>query len=65
AFCEHLLAYGLGRELDLSDKPAVDRIVEKVMTRKGQFSSVVSEVATSYPFLHKTNQLAPPDENKP
>ncbi|MCS5539561.1 MAG: DUF1592 domain-containing protein, partial [Roseibacillus sp.] len=65
AFCEHLLAYALGRELDLSDKPAVDRIVEKVMTRKGQFSSVVSEVATSYPFLHKTNQLAPPDENKP
>ncbi|MEE2623546.1 MAG: DUF1588 domain-containing protein, partial [Verrucomicrobiota bacterium] len=65
AFCEHLLAYALGRELDLSDKPAVDRIVEKVMTKKGQFSSVVSEVATSYPFLHKTNQLAPPDENKP
>ena len=68
AFCEHLLAYALGRKLDLSDKPAVDRIVEKVMARKGQFSSVVSEVATSYPFLHKTNQLAPhanPDKTRP
>ncbi len=60
AFSEHLLAYALGRELDLSDKPAIDRITQKVMARKGQFSTVVSEIATSYPFLHKTNQLAVP-----
>ena len=69
AFSEHLLAYALGRALDLSDKPAIDRIVQKVMARKGQFSTVVSEIATSYPFLHKTNQLAPrpasPSKNKP
>jgi len=69
AFSEHLLAYALGRELDLSDKPAIDKIAQKVMARKGQFSTVVSEIATSYPFLHKTNQLAPrpasPSENKP
>ena len=69
AFSEHLLAYALGRELDLSDKPALDKIAQEVMARKGQFSTVVSEVATSYPFLHKTNQLAPhpasPSENKP
>ena len=58
AFCEHLLAYALGRELDLGDKPAVDRIVKNVMAKKGQFSTVVSEIARSYPFLHKTNQLA-------
>ena len=60
AFSEHLLAYALGRELDLSDKPAIDRIVQKSMAKKGQFSTVVSEIATSYPFLHKTNQLALP-----
>lgn len=60
AFSEHLLAYALGRELDLSDKPAIDRIVQKAMAKKGQFSTVVSEIATSYPFLHKTNQLALP-----
>ena len=69
AFSEHLLAYALGRELDLSDKPAIDRITQKVMARKGQFSTVVSEIATSYPFLHKTNQLVPrpasPSKNKP
>ena len=60
ALSEHLLAYALGRELDLSDKPAIDRIVKKAMAKKGQFSTVVSEIATSYPFLHKTNQLALP-----
>ncbi len=59
AFCEHLLAYSLGRELALSDKPAVDRMVRRVLARRGQFSTVVSEIVTSYPFLHKTNQLAP------
>ncbi len=57
AFCEHLLSYALGRELDLGDKPAVDKILRNVMAEHGRFSTVVSGVVTSYPFLHKTNQL--------
>ena len=57
AFCEHLLSYALGRPLELGDEPAVDKIVREVMAQHGQFSTVVSEIAASYPFLHKTNQL--------
>ena len=65
AFSEHLLSYALGRELDLSDKPAVDQIVRQVIAEHGKFSSVVSEIASSYPFLHKTNQLEPRKAKKP
>ena len=64
-FSEHLLAYALGREIDISDKPALDKIVRAAMTKKGQFSTIVSEIATSYPFMHKTNQLAPPPVKNP
>ena len=64
-FSEHLLAYALGREIDISDKPALDKIVRKAMAKKGQFSTIVSEIATSYPFMHKTNQLAPSSGKTP
>ncbi|NCF92695.1 MAG: DUF1588 domain-containing protein [Verrucomicrobiaceae bacterium] len=57
-FSEHLLAYALGRELEIQDKPAIDRIVRAVLADHGQFSTVVSEVVRSYPFLHKSNQTA-------
>ena len=30
-FSEHLLSYALGRELKVTDKPAIDRITRKVM----------------------------------
>ncbi|MDG2125186.1 MAG: DUF1588 domain-containing protein [Verrucomicrobiales bacterium] len=60
AFTEHLLAYALGRELELVDRPEVDKIVRDVMADRGQFSTVVHGIANSYPFLHKTNQK--PDE---
>ena len=58
-FSEHLLAYALGRELQVEDKPAIDQIARKVLADRGQFSTVVLEIATSYPFLHKTNQTQP------
>ena len=53
-FSEHLLSYALGRELELSDKPAVDKIVRRVLADHGQFSTVVLEVAKSYPFQSKS-----------
>lgn len=56
AFSQHLLTYALGRELDLSDKPAMDKIVASVLADHGKFSTVVSSIVASYPFLHKTNQ---------
>jgi hypothetical protein len=52
-FSEHLLAYALGRKLELSDKPAVDAILSDAMAARGQFSVIVQSVASSYPFLHK------------
>ncbi len=54
AFSEHLLAYALGRELELTDKPGIDRITRNVLAEHGRFSTVVTQVATSYPFLHKS-----------
>ena len=61
AFCEHLLSYALGRELEVADTPAVERMLREVMADHGKFSTVVFQVATSYPFLHKTNQSIPTD----
>ncbi|MEE2937699.1 MAG: DUF1588 domain-containing protein [Planctomycetota bacterium] len=60
AFSEHLLAYALGRELTLTDKPAVDQILHRVASDHGQFSTVVHAITESYPFLHKTNQQRQP-----
>jgi len=54
-----LLAYALGRELKVTDKPAVDRITREVMADHGRFSTVVVEIAKSIPFLHKTSQKKP------
>ncbi|MDP6793912.1 MAG: DUF1588 domain-containing protein [Verrucomicrobiota bacterium] len=56
AFSEHLLSYALGRELKVTDKPAIDRIMWRVLADHGRFSTVVVEVAKSMPFRHKTGQ---------
>lgn len=56
AFSEHLLSYALGRELKVTDKPAVDRITRRVLAGHGRFSTVVVEIAKSVPFGHKTGQ---------
>ena len=56
AFSEHLLSYALGRELKVTDKPAIDRISRRVQADYGRFSTVVVEVAKSIPFRHKTGQ---------
>ena len=56
AFTEHLLSYALGRDLKITDKPAVDRITRRVQADHGRFSTVVVEIAKSIPFRHKTAQ---------
>ncbi len=58
AFIEHMLSYSLGRELDISDKPYIDKILEQVILDRGKFSTVVTEITKSYPFMNKTNQSA-------
>ena len=56
AFSEHLLSYALGRELKVTDKPAIDRVTRRVLADHGRFSTVAVEVAKSMPFRHKTGQ---------
>ena len=56
AFSEHLLSYALGRELKVTDKPAIDEITRRVVADHGRFSTVVVEIAKSVPFGHKANQ---------
>ena len=56
AFSKHLLSYALGRELKVTDKPAIDRITRRVTADHGRFSTVVVEIAKSMPFRHKTGQ---------
>jgi hypothetical protein len=46
----------LGRQLIITDEPAVDKIVSEVMDNGGKFSTLIQAVVKSYPFLHKTNQ---------
>ncbi|MCP4814603.1 MAG: DUF1592 domain-containing protein, partial [Planctomycetaceae bacterium] len=39
AFTEHMMSYALGRELKVTDKLVVDKIVRNVLADKGRFSS--------------------------
>jgi hypothetical protein len=53
-FSEHLLSYSLGRELELYDRVAVWKIVQKALAARGQFSTIVQAIVASYPFRHKS-----------
>lgn len=57
AFSEHLLAYALGRELTLTDRPHVDQILNRVVADHGQFSTVVTQIVLSKPFRHKVDRI--------
>jgi len=58
AFSEHLLSYSLGRELTLSDSPAVEEIVARVSADHGQFTTVVRSIVQSHPFRFQVRQAA-------
>ncbi len=47
---EKMLIYALGRGLEHYDKPTVDAIVAALARNDYRFSSLVSEVARSFPF---------------
>jgi hypothetical protein len=63
AFSQHMLTYALGRELTIYDRPAIDKIVNEVMAQDMKFSSLIHAVIRSYPFQHKTNQIAKGDRH--
>jgi hypothetical protein len=47
---EKMLTYALGRGLEHYDKPAVDRIVAALEKNEYRFSTLVTEIAKSFPF---------------
>ena len=54
----HLLAFGLGRELNPSDSLALDEIVEKVEQEKYSMKSLIHAVVQSKPFRGPSGKLA-------
>jgi hypothetical protein len=54
----HMLAFGLGRELNPSDTLALDEIVEKVEQEKYSMKSLIHAVVQSKPFRGTNGKLA-------
>ena len=54
----HLLAFGLGRELNPSDSLALDEIVEKVEVENYSMKSLIQAVVQSKPFRGPSRKLA-------
>ena len=50
ALSEKLLTYALGRGLETYDRPAVDRIVDRVEQNGYRFSALVQAIVASVPF---------------
>jgi len=59
SFSEHMLSYALGRELELTDEPAVDRILGSVVKTHGQFTTVVREIVQSRAFRYHAVESMP------
>jgi hypothetical protein len=51
--CRKLLAYALGRSLQLSDDPAIDQMRANLAANEYRFSSLVESIVTSPQFLTK------------
>jgi hypothetical protein len=57
---QKLLAYALCRTLEGYDEIVVDRVVANIAGDDYRMQSLVTEIVTSYPFLHRRVQTAPP-----
>ena len=53
---EKMLIFALGRGLHESDDIAVERIANAVIQDQFKFSTLVTKVVTSYPFMNRRNQ---------
>ena len=52
ALTNKLMEYALGRQMEISDRPEIDRILEKVDKEKLGFRDLVVEVVTSDLFVN-------------
>ena len=59
AFAAHLLAFALGREVDVSDEPALDRIVRDTASGDYRIQEMLKQIVLSEPFLTKYNPVEP------
>ena len=50
-FTEKMLTYALGRGLEPYDRPAVDRILERLAADNYRFGTLINEIIDSQPFL--------------
>ena len=51
ALTNKLMEYALGRQMEISDRPEIDRILVKVEKEKLGFRDLVTEVVTSKLFV--------------
>ena len=65
AFSEHLLSYALGRQLKVSDEPAVNTILSKIMDARGQFTTVVRAITQSHAFRFHGHEPSPKASEMP
>jgi hypothetical protein len=47
---EKLMAYALGRELEATDRPAVDRILDELTNQDGGFQDLIRLIVQSKTF---------------
>lgn len=50
---EKLLAYGLGRQLEGYDEIVVDHLTEAIAKDGYRMQSLITQIVTSYPFMHR------------
>ena len=60
----NLLSYGLGRQLEYYDEPAVRKILATFKKDGYRMQTLVREVVKSYPFQFRKNRVEPDNESK-
>lgn len=53
ALAKHLLSFALGREVGVTDSPALDKIVKQAAADDGKLRTLIRQVALSEPFLQR------------
>lgn len=61
---EKMLTYALGRGVEFFDAPTVRAIQAEMAKNDYTLSTLVAEIAKSYPFLHRRNRAADPEKGE-
>jgi hypothetical protein len=48
-----MLAYALGRKIEYSDRPTIDRLVAELKAHDFRFSALVRGIVASVPFQYR------------